>query len=103
MGVKVHFKGDNTIKKLLVAPKDRDNITQKSRVIYTYKCDRLECDEKYIAESARTIGEMSLGTSQGPCPIYDQANTTGNHSRVDNSIVGRGCTTSQEASRRPCT
>ena len=48
MGVQDHFKGDITIKNLLVAPKCKDNITQKSRVIYRYKCDRLECDEECI-------------------------------------------------------
>ena len=26
-------------------------------MIYRYKCDRLECDEEYISETARTFGE----------------------------------------------
>ena len=72
MGIQVHFKGSITIKSLLVAPKDKDNITCKSGVIYRYMCDRLECDEGYIGES----------------PIYDNANTTGHHTSLDNfSIV----------------
>ena len=57
MGVQVHFKEGNAIKNLLVTPKDKDNITLKSRVIYRYKCDRLESDEEYIGQSARTFGE----------------------------------------------
>ena len=40
-----------------MAPKDKDLITQKSGVIYRYKCDRVECDDEYIGESARTFGE----------------------------------------------
>ena len=40
-GVQVHFKGINTIKSLLVAPKEKDPITKKSGVIYRYKCDRM--------------------------------------------------------------
>ena len=34
-GVQVYFKGGNTIKNLLVAPKDQDTIQKKSGVIYT--------------------------------------------------------------------
>ena len=50
-GVQVHFKGGNTIKSLLMAPKDKDPITKKSGIIYRYKCDRIECDDEYIGES----------------------------------------------------
>ena len=50
-----HFKGGRTIRNLLVAPKDRCAITQNIAVIYRYKCGSKECDEEYIAESARTF------------------------------------------------
>ena len=56
-GIQVYFRGGKTIKNLLVAPKDREHITQKSGIIYRFKCDRVECDEEYIGESARTFGE----------------------------------------------
>ena len=56
-GVQVYFKGGNTIKSLLVAPKDQDPILKKSGVIYRYKCGRVDCDEEYIGESSRTFGE----------------------------------------------
>ena len=36
MEVQVHIKGSNTIKDLLVAPKDKDTITNKGEVIYRY-------------------------------------------------------------------
>ena len=65
--VQVYFKGGNTIKNLLVAPKDQDNIQKKSGVIYRYKCDRVVCDEEYIRESPRTFGEVQR-TSQGTLP-----------------------------------
>ena len=45
--IKVHFKEGNTIKNLLVVTKDKDTITQKSGVIYRYKCCKVECDEDY--------------------------------------------------------
>ena len=53
----VYIKGGNTIRDLLVATKDRDNITQESEVIYRKKYERVECDEEYIGETARTYGE----------------------------------------------
>ena len=54
--MQTHLNGVNSIKSLLVGPKDRDNITQKGGVIFRYKCNRLKCDEEYIGESARTLG-----------------------------------------------
>ena len=56
-GIQVHFKSGKSIKDELVAPKDKDHLTKKSGIIYRYKCDRLECDEEYIGETARTFGE----------------------------------------------
>ena len=38
-GVQVHFKGANTVKELLVAPKDKNNIIQKGEVTYRYRCN----------------------------------------------------------------
>ena len=36
-GVQVYFKGGNTIKNLLVVPKDQDPVQKKSGVIYRYR------------------------------------------------------------------
>ena len=47
-GVDVHFKGGQTLKNILVSPKDKDNITSKSSVIYSYTCGEIDCDEEYI-------------------------------------------------------
>ena len=38
-GVQVYFIGGNTIKSLLMAPKDKGHLMKKSGVIYRYKCD----------------------------------------------------------------
>ena len=89
-GIQVYFRGGKTIKNLLVAPKDREHITQKSGIIYRYKCDRVECDEKYIGESARTFGERYKEHLKCPSPIYHHSNITGHNTTLDNfSIVGR--------------
>ena len=89
-GVQVHFKGGLTIKNLLMAPKDKDPILKKSGVIYRYKCDRVEYDEKYIGESERTIAERFKKYQKAPSPISDHYNTSGHSVTIDNfSIVGR--------------
>ena len=51
----VFFRGGNTIKNLLMAPKDKDPMMKKSGVIYSYKCGRVECDEEYIGESFKNL------------------------------------------------
>ena len=38
--IELHLKGGNTIRNLLVAPKDKDTITQKRGVICKYKYGR---------------------------------------------------------------
>ena len=88
-GIEVHFKSGKTIKDELVVPKDKDHITKKS-VIYRYRCDRLECDEEYIGETARTFGERFKKHLKARSPIYDRSNTTGHCTTLNNfNIVGR--------------
>ena len=55
--IQVYFRGGTPIKSHLMAPKDKEPITKESGVIYSYKCDRVECDEEYIREYSRTFGE----------------------------------------------
>ena len=70
-GVQVHYRGGNTIKGLLMTPKDKDHITMKSGIIYRFKCQRLDCDDEYIWESSRTFGERFKEHLKAPTPIYD--------------------------------
>ena len=89
-GIEVHFKSGKTLKDELVAPKDKDHITNKSGIIYRFKCDRLECDEEYIGETARTFGERLKEHLKAPSPIYDHSTITGHNANINNfSIVGR--------------
>ena len=88
--VQVHFKGGQTLKNLLMAPKDKDPILKKSGVIYRYKCDKEGCEEKYIGESARTLAESFKEHQKAPSPIFDHCNIPGHSVTIDNfSIVGR--------------
>ena len=83
----MYFKGVNAIKELLVHPKDKDNILQKSGVIYRYKCGRVDCEEGYIGESGRTFAERFREHMRAPSPIHDHFNS---EVSLDNfSIVGR--------------
>ena len=76
-GIQVHFKGTNTIKTLLMAPKDRDNKLQKSRVIYKFKCPDINCPEEYIGESGRTFVVRLKEHLRTPSPIHHHSNSTG--------------------------
>ena len=57
-GVHVHFIGGQTLKNLLVSPKDKDILTKKNSVIHWFRCDKIDCDEEYIGDSSRTFGDI---------------------------------------------
>ena len=67
-GIQVHHKGGNTIKSLLMTPKEKDPITKKSGIIYRFKCNMVECDDEYIGESWKNIWREVQGTPEGPLP-----------------------------------
>ena len=77
LGIQVHFKGSNTIKQLLMAPKDKDPKLAKNGVIYKYKCPTINCTEEYIGESGRTFGDRYKEHHKAPSPIYLHTYSTG--------------------------
>ena len=89
-GIQVHFKSGKILKDELVAPKDKDHMTNKIGIIYRFKCNRLDFDEEYIGETAKTFGERFKEHLKAPSPIHDHSNTTGHTTNINNfSIVGR--------------
>ena len=80
----VHFKGGQTLKNILVSPKDKDNITSKSSVIYSYTCGEIDCDEEYIGESGRTFGERYKEHLKAPSPIFLHQNSSGLETTLNN-------------------
>ena len=89
-GVQVHYNRGNTIKSLLMAPKDKDHITKKNDIIYRLKCKSVGCDDECIGESSRTSGREVQGILKAPSPIYDHYNITGHSTTIEDfSIVGR--------------
>ena len=96
-GVQVHFEGGPMIKGFLMAPKDKDPITNKSGVIYRYKCSGDGCGEEYIGESARTFAERFKEHQKSPSPIHDHCNISGHEVTINNfTIIGRRTGTSPE-------
>ena len=61
-GVGTYHKPYNTIKSLLVHPKDKTPDMNKCGVVYEIACP--ECDEKYIGETARAMSTRLTPQSQ---------------------------------------
>ena len=89
-GVQVHFKGGNTLKNLLMFPKDRDSVTKRSNIICWLKCGKTGCNDEYIWQPARTFEEQYKEHLKAPSPIFEHQNTFGHTTAVDNfMIIGR--------------
>ena len=54
-GIQSHFKGNKTIKEILVKSKDKDPLDRTSAAIYQYQCREFACNEEYIGETSRTF------------------------------------------------
>ena len=72
--VQVYFKGETTLKNLLVSPKDNHTITKKSSVIYWFKCGKIYCGDEYIGESSTTFGVRYKEHLNAPSPIFEHQN-----------------------------
>ena len=89
-GMKVCFKGNTTIKHILMKPKDQGPMDKKSGVLYSYQCSNVACNEEYIGETARTLGERCKEHLKQPSPIHVYIQQTG-HNNIDTSFnfIGR--------------
>ena len=61
-GIKVHFKGNTTIKQVLMKSKDQDPKEKKSGIIYSFQCKHIACDEEYIGENSKDPWRKMQGT-----------------------------------------
>ena len=59
-----------------MAPMDRENKLQKSRVIYKFKCAHLNSPEEYTGESGRAFGDRLKGHCRAPSPIHQHSSST---------------------------
>ena len=88
--IQTHFKGNSTIKNLLVSPKNKDPMAKKSGAIYWFQCGDLTCDDEYIGEISRTFGERFKEHLKEPSPIHHPSIGTG-HPTTQHifQIIGR--------------
>ena len=62
----------------------------KSGAIYWFQCRKLVCDEEYIGDTSRTLGERFNEHLKDPSPIHHHSNTTGHTITKENfQIIGR--------------
>ena len=54
-GVSVSFKPHQTLRQLLVSPKDKAKVEEQTGAVYRIPC--AGCDQVYIGETKRSIGE----------------------------------------------
>ena len=88
-GIQTHLKGNRVIKNILVSPKDKEWMENKCGAIYWFQCE-LACDEEYIGETSRTLGERFKENLKEPSPIHHHSSTTGHITKQDNfQITGR--------------
>ena len=88
-GIQTHFKGNSTIKNLLVSPRTRTPWKGKVGPLLVPIWD-LACDEEYIGETSRTFGERFKEHLKEPSAIYNHNNNTGHPTTQDSfQIIGR--------------
>ena len=89
-GIQAHFKGNRSIKNLLVSPKDKEHMANKSGAIYWFQCGDLTCNDECIEETSRTFGERFKEHLKEPSPIHHHGISTGHPTTQYNfQIIGR--------------
>ena len=89
-GIQTYFKGNTTIKQVLIKPKDQDPKEKKSGVIYSFQCNHIACNEEYKGETARTLGERCKEHLKQPSPIHAHIQQAGhNTTEASSNIIGR--------------
>ena len=89
-GIQTPFKGSNTIRNLLVSPKDKDPMVSKSEAIYWFQCEDLSCDDEYIGETSRTFCKRFKEHLKDLSPIHHHSNHTVHPTSQNNfQIIGR--------------
>ena len=57
--VQVCFKGQNTIKLMLMHPKDKVEPSLKKDIVYQWSCTKPNCKSSYIRETSRSLCDWS--------------------------------------------
>ena len=86
-GIQTCFKGNTAIKQVLMKSKDQDPKERKSWVIYSFQCNHIACNEEYIGETARTLGERWKEHLKQPSPIHTHIQQTGHNTTKSSFII----------------
>ena len=60
--IQVCFKGVNTLKSMLMHPKDKVSINQKKDVVYFWECQADGCKSSYVGKTSRLLVRGSRNT-----------------------------------------
>ena len=71
-------------------PKDQNPKEMKSGVIHSFQCNHITCNEEYIGETGRILGERYKEHLKQPFPIHAHIQQTGHITTEDSfNIIGR--------------
>ena len=88
-GVSVSFKPHQTLRQLLVSPKDKAKVEEQTGAVYRIPC--AGCDQVYIGETKRSIGgrlkEHTAKVANNPSAIAEHHQKTGHNPDTDNIKV----------------
>ena len=68
-GIQTFFRGNRTLKQMLVRHKNQDPKEKRSGAIYSYQCGAIDCGKEYIGEKSRTLGERYTEHLREPSSI----------------------------------
>ena len=89
-GIQTYFKGNTTIKQVLMKPKDQDPKNKQSGVFCNFQCNHIACKEEYIGETSRTLGKRYMEHLKQPSPIHVHIQQAGyNNTDTSFNIIGR--------------
>ena len=82
-GIQTYFKGNTTIKQVLMKPKDQDPKDKKSGVIYSFQCNHIACNDKYMGRQQGLLGKDARSTLSNPLPFMHTYKKTGHNTHRD--------------------
>ena len=85
-GVDMYHKPCNTLRSILVHPKDKTDKTMTCGAIYHAKCN--DCDKEYIGESARTFEtRWKEHKKRETSAIFQHCKDSGHHMDIENVTI----------------
>ena len=81
--VRDFFKGTSTIKYLFMHPKDPIPDSQKTDIIYPWKCPADNCTSEYISETNRSLKKEFQTTKIKP-PVPSEITTSPQNTQIQN-------------------